>query len=133
MSNANSPQYGHRTRLLTQFGKAWAAHDLDLVLTCFHRDAVYFASVGPLPGQKAQGHPEIRELVRRMFAHDTAASQTVSEPIIVGDAAFQTWAYRDANGREMPGCDLFRFRDGLIVLKDAYRKTHLPQPKESKS
>ncbi|MEM7701549.1 MAG: nuclear transport factor 2 family protein [Pseudomonadota bacterium] len=121
------------SRLLTRFSEAWVARDLERVQACFHRDAVYFASVGPLPGQKAQGHSEIRDLVRRMFAHDATTSQTVSEPIIAGDAAFQTWTYRDADGRETPGCDLFRFRDGLIVLKDAYRKTHTPQPKELKS
>lgn len=133
MKQAHLSQLDQISLLLTRFSEAWAARDLEGVQVCFHRDAIYFASVGPLPGEKAQGHSEIRELVRRMLAHDATASQTVSEPIIAGDAAFQTWTYRDANGRETPGCDLFRFREGLIVLKDAYRKTHIPQPKELKS
>lgn len=66
------------SRLLTRFSEAWAARDLEEVQACFHRDAVYFASVGPLPGQKARGHSEIRELVRRMLAHDATSRPSAS-------------------------------------------------------
>lgn len=121
-------------RLLVRFAEAWQARDLDDVLACFHPNAVYFASVGPVPGEKAHGHTEIRDLIKRMFAHDTVISQSVGEPLFFEDAGFQTWTYRDAAGRETLGCDLFRFEEGLIVLKDAYRKTFaLSQSKEQRS
>ncbi len=110
-------------RLLVSFAGAWHARDLDSVLACFHPNAIYFSSVGPLPGEKAHGQTEIRDLIERMFAQDTVISQSVGKPLFFDDSGVQTWAYRGADGRETLGCDLFRFEDGLIVLKDAYRKT----------
>jgi hypothetical protein len=37
-----------------------------------------------------------------------------------------TWGFRraaGAGGQLVRGCDLFEFRDGLIVRKDSFRKT----------
>lgn len=121
-------------RLLGQFADAWAARDLDGVMACFHREAVYIASVGPEPGQRAQGTQAIRDLIVRMFALDDCIDQSLSEPLFADNAAFWTWSYRLRSGRELRGCDLFEFRDGLIVLKDAYRKTAAePSNRESQT
>ncbi len=120
-------------RLLVSFAEAWRARDLDGVLACFHSNAIYFASVGPLPGEKAHGPTEIRDLIERMFAHDKGTDPSVGDPIFTGDSGIQTWVYRDAEGRETLGCDIFRFRDGLILLKDAYRKTYPPHRSRDQS
>ena len=60
---------------------------------------------------------------RKMIALDNANGQ-ISEPIISGNTAFHTWIYTSKDTREViaKGCDIFQFENGLIALKDAYRK-----------
>ncbi len=49
---------------LTAFGQAWAAEDVDLLMSMMTDDCVYAASVGDEPGTTYRG----REAVRRGFA-----------------------------------------------------------------
>jgi hypothetical protein len=62
-----------------------------------------------------------------MFDHDAGAVIEQGEPIFLGDWAVSTWAYHfagpDGSRPSEHGIDLWRFRDGKICLKDAYRKT----------
>ncbi|MEM1192194.1 MAG: nuclear transport factor 2 family protein [Pseudomonadota bacterium] len=111
--------------LLGQFNAAWSNQDLDAVMACFAEDAVYFASVGPSPGERAEGHTDIRHLVERMFELDGDAATHIDRINILKDAAFWTWRYTRPEHPEEIGCDFFEFGDGLITLKDAYRKTFL--------
>jgi len=114
--------------LLARFGEAWGAGDVDAIMACFHSNAVYFASVGPEPGEEAKGTAAIRQAVQNIFEHDGEVSQTVSAPVFFADMAFWSWTYRHLSGAEVRGCDLFKFKDGLILLKDAYRKTYPETP-----
>lgn len=109
--------------LLMRFSQAWSERDLAGVMACFHRDAVYHASVGPLPGERAEGHQAISRLVTRMFAYDEGAVTRIRSTSFTGEAAWWRWSYHLPSGEVRYGCDYFDFRGGLIALKDAYRKT----------
>ncbi|MEM9405067.1 MAG: nuclear transport factor 2 family protein [Acidobacteriota bacterium] len=107
---------------LSRLRAAWSRRDVQGVLKCFAADGEYHASVGPLPGARAKGHAEIRSLLEAMFQHDDGTSTEVCDLVTWPDAATWTWRYTHADGTSELGCDRFRFRGDLIVLKDAYRK-----------
>ncbi|MBX6356948.1 MAG: nuclear transport factor 2 family protein [Micromonosporaceae bacterium] len=112
---------------LARFAAAWAGRDVAGLLELMTEDAVYAASVGPEPGRTFRGHQELAEGFRVMFDHDAGAVIEQGEPVIFGEWAVSTWTYRfaAADGSQWceRGIDLWRFRNGKICLKDAYRKT----------
>jgi hypothetical protein len=108
--------------VLLKFAEAWSTKRLDDVVDLFDEKGVYFASVGPSPGQIATGHSEIRNLIETMFSVDQGAVVETSEPVIFADGAFWTWKYTMPNGAVELGCDFLCVKDGKILLKDAYRK-----------
>lgn len=114
--------------VLQRLSDAWERRDIEAVLSCFSLDAEYYASVGPLPGELAKGHVDIRQLVARMFSHDSGAVGFVGRPICTASAAFWRWRYELPDGSTELGCDFFEFREGEIALKDAYRKTKALTP-----
>jgi len=107
---------------LNNLSDAWGRRDLDAVMKCFAPDAVYFASIGPCPGEKAEGHGEIRQLIEKMFASDAGTTSLIGYVEMMENSAFWTWRYEHPNGELELGCDFFRFEETLITLKDAYRK-----------
>lgn len=109
--------------LLADFAEAWGQRDVAAVLALMTPDAVYGASVGPEPGRRYCGHAEIAEGLEEMFAHDAGADIESHLPVILGDHAAGRWTYTFDDGRREEGVDLWRFQDGKIQLKDAYRKT----------
>ncbi|MEU8247258.1 nuclear transport factor 2 family protein [Nonomuraea sp. NPDC048916] len=112
---------------LARFADAWAGRDADGLLELMTDDAVYAASVGPEPGRTFRGRTELAAGFRTMFEHDAGARIEQGEPLILGEWAVSTWAYHfvraDGSRWSERGIDLWRFRDGKICLKDAYRKT----------
>jgi ketosteroid isomerase-like protein len=119
---------GEVRELLRLFSEVWARRDVPALLGLLTPDAVYAASVGPEPGTTFRGQVEIAAGLAVMFAHDEGAQATQGEPMVLGDAAVSTWTYTFSDGRpSQHGVDLWRFRDGRIALKDAYRKVTLRQ------
>lgn len=111
---------------LRRFAEAWARRDVDALLALMTDDAVYAASVGPEPGRTFRGRTELATGFREMFAHDSGAEIEQGEPEVFGARAVSTWTYRfpgPGGGRYERGVDLWRFRDGKVAEKDAYRKT----------
>jgi ketosteroid isomerase-like protein len=116
----------HR-ELLVQFAEAWRQHNVPALLELLTEDAVYAASVGPEPGTTYRGHDEIAAGFVLMFAHDEGGDATQEVAATVGDTAVTKWTYIfEDSGRAQYGVDLWRFRDGKISCKDAYRKAEGP-------
>lgn len=112
--------------LLRLFSEAWVQQDVEGILRLLAEDAVYAASVGPEPGTTFRGHKEIAAGLALMFSHDEGAQVALERVMVVQDAAVTTWTYSFPDGRPTQrGVDIWRFRDGTIVLKDAYRKVGL--------
>src|SRR4051812_5665636 len=113
--------------IIRTISAAWGRADIETLMSYIADDCVYGASVGPEPGETFVGKAAVRAGFMKLLDHD---SGSVSEPGDIhetGDFAVSTWGFRrkDATGREIVvrGCDLWTFRDGLVVRKDSYRKT----------
>ena len=109
---------------LNEFRNAWAAGDAGRAAACFATDGEYRASVGPAPGSVACGRTAIATLIAEMLALDSSCATEISNVIIDQGHASWVWTYHRPKGPPAIGCDLFTFtEDGLIAIKDAYRKT----------
>lgn len=106
--------------VVTRFGAAWGAHDLDATMELVHADALFDAT-GPAPdGVEHVGHDAIREAWAAIFA-DTTSRFEVEDTIAAGDHVVQRWRYAWGDGH-VRGVDLFVVRDGLVAEKRSYVK-----------
>jgi hypothetical protein len=106
--------------VVTRFGEAWAAHDLEATMALVADDAVFDAT-GPAPdGEAHVGHDAIRAAWAPIFA-DTASRFEVEETFVGGDRVVQRWRYDWGDGH-VRGVDLFLVRDGLVAEKRSYVK-----------
>ncbi|TPM40665.1 nuclear transport factor 2 family protein [Mesorhizobium sp. B2-3-4] len=113
--------------LMTQFGERWSARDLDGCMNCFSDDAVYAAAIGPEPGTTYAGKPAIRAKLAEIFADATISPLLCGRFFPHGEVGLMEWSIDkrmpDGTTKTIRGIDLYAFRDGLITLKDSYRKT----------
>ena len=111
---------------LKEVAAAWGRADIETLMTFVAPDCVYSASVGPEPGETFIGKEAVRAGFLKLLSHDRGSVSEPGEIRIVGDWAVFTWGFRRTVGDSQQlvrGCDLFEFRDGLIVRKDSFRKT----------
>lgn len=119
------PQARMTVERLGEFGRAWSAGDIDVLMTFIADDCVYSASVGPDPGMVFRGKAEVRRGFEIMIAHDREAESRDGECFVSGNRGVAKWSFvYQIEGRpvEISGCDLLEFDGDKIRLKDAYRK-----------
>lgn len=114
-------------RVVREFVAAWKRRDVDALMELMAEDCVYSASVGPEPGATFVGRDEVRVGFERLLAFDDGAEPEPGEVFACGERVVGLWGYtrRREDGRSVTvrGCDIFVVRDGLVVRKDAFRKT----------
>lgn len=119
--------------MLAAFADAWNRHDIDGLMSFMHEDCVFETVAGP----EAYGSRHVGpQAVRRAFAaawenvpdaqwrngtHWVAGDRGVSESTFTGTQA-------DGTRIEANMVDLFVFRDGKILVKNAFRKNRPPLP-----
>lgn len=118
-----------------------SAEDLRKFLACFNRQDVegilgFFAPegvyetprAGNKPGRRLEGPEAIGAHFAKMFANvpDTRFGEDTHWLSADGEHAVSEWTLTgtlpDGSRMEVRGCDLFRLREGKIVLKDSYLK-----------
>ena len=102
-------------------------HDVDAVMTHFADDCVFYAVAGDAKhGAKFEGTAAIASAFSAVWAGMPDAHWDHHSHFIAGDRAVSEWTFTgtDANGMriEAEGADLFKVRDGKIVVKQAFRK-----------
>ena len=106
---------------------AWGRADLETLMTFIADDCSYSASVGSEPGETFVGRDAVRAGFAKLLAHDNDGVAEPGEIRSAGDWVVSTWGYRKRRPDGQPmlvrGCDVFVLRDGMIVRKDAFRKT----------
>lgn len=107
-------------KVVTEFGAAWADHDLAAALGLITEDCVFDAT-GPSPdGTRCVGVDAIRAVWQPIF--DDPDSVFEEEEIFeAGDRVVQRWRY-SFEGGHVRGVDLFRVRDGRVAEKFSYVK-----------
>lgn len=112
---------------------AWNDHDLDRLMSLFSDDCVFEASGGPaVSGERFVG----KEAVRGAFAGVLESMPDAHwgggrHRVIDAGYGVSEWTltgtFTDGRSLEVNGCDFLTVRDGLIVLKNSYRKQRSPQ------
>lgn len=114
--------------LIRDFVARWSAGDLDGVLALMSDDAVFAPTTGPEPGRRFQGIDAIRRVLEPAVRSDSGVSLEPTGMLASDDRVVLTWTSVDrgqpAATATMHGIDLFRIRDGKVILKDAYRKSY---------
>ncbi len=115
------------------FGDAWNRHDIDALMSFMHEDCVFETVAGPeVYGARHEGLAAVRKAFEAAWQTIPDAQwlnascwadgdQGVMESTFTGTAA-------DGSRIEANMVDLLVFRDGKIILKNAFRKNrpHLP-------
>jgi ketosteroid isomerase-like protein len=103
-------------------------HDLDGILAFFAEDAVFESPRGPHPwGTRFEGKGAVRDGLAARFEGIPDVHYGDDRHFVSGDRGASEWTLTgsttDGVRLEVRGCDLWEFRDGLIVRKDSYWKS----------
>lgn len=115
------------TAFLDRFANAWNAHDVETIVSMMTEDAVMYASAGPHAARPGlRGRAELLTGIAEIFAAMPDARWNDARHFLAGDRGVTEWVFTatrpDGSFVESPGCDVFTFRDGLIAVKDSFRK-----------
>lgn len=120
-----------RRDTLQRFGAAWAAGDVDTLLSLMSDSPAYRGSTGPGPGTEFSGRDQVRAAFERMVGGNASNKPAVPQPppqmYLFDDRALVYWTLnfvgKDGTPSAVDGVDVMTFTDdGRIAMKDAYRK-----------
>ncbi len=112
---------------LREILEAFNQHDLEAIMSFFAEDCTFDMPRGPHPwGTRYVGKEGVREGLASRFkgipdvhygddTHWVCGKRGVSEWTLTGTTTSGTHV-------EVRGCDLWEFRDGLVIRKDSYWK-----------
>ena len=115
--------------LLARYQQAWTDGDVDAIVEMTAPDGVYEASFGPEPwGERFVGPQQVRAaLVRMGVGQPGKPRHEYEETRVVGNLGFAMWRSvgegPDGPIVTMHGADFYRFADGKVAAKIAYRKS----------
>lgn len=106
---------------------AFNRQDLDAIMAHFADDAVFESPRGTDPwGTRFAGKDAVREGLARRFTGIPDVHYGNDRHFVSGDRGVSEWLLTGTTTSgeriEVQGCDLWEFRDGLIVRKDSYWK-----------
>lgn len=122
-SMTTSMTSGNFTELFDAFNR----HDIDGIMRFFADDCV-FDTVGgsEVYGTRINGAEAIAKAFSGVWAAMPDASWGIHQHFVCGDRAVSEWTFSgtqaDGSRIEAQGCDLFTFRNGKIIKKQAFRK-----------
>lgn len=119
------------SQILKDFADAWNAHDLEALMTFVTDDCAFHTAAGPgLLGTSFVGTEELRKGFPIVWETFPDAAWLDGEHYVVGDRGVSecTFAGTKADGTRIEArmVDLFKFRDGKICVKNAFRKDRPP-------
>lgn len=106
---------------------AFNSHDVDAVMAFFADDATMEMPRGADPwGARFIGKAAVREGIAARFAGLPDVRYAEDRHFVCGDRGVSEWLLTGTTtaGERIAvrGCDLWEFRDGLVVRKDSYWK-----------
>ena len=112
---------------LADFAAAWNRHDLDALMGFMHEDCVFHAVAGPDQlGRTFSGRAEVAEGFKAAWTTMTDAAWLDGEHFVVGDRGVSECTFKgtqaDGSRIEARMVDVFTFKDGKILIKNAFRK-----------
>src|ERR1017187_8157329 len=113
--------------LLHEIHEAFNSRDADAIAEFFADDATFYMASGPDPdGRAVKDKPAIRKVLADRFLLIPNMSWDFMYGYTTGDRAVTVWRVTgnatDGTVLDYQGCDLWEFRDGLVLNKDTYWK-----------
>lgn len=111
--------------------QAFNRHDADGVMAHMSDDII-FETIGgeQAHGTRLVGHDAVKAAFEGVWAQFPDVQWADHRHFACGDRGVSEWTFTATQGDgdviEADGCDLFRFVDGLIVEKKAFRKNRPP-------
>ena len=131
MSTSPVPATTVTAETLVAFGDAWNRHDIDALMSFMADDCVFQAVAGPeLFGRSFVGRAAVREGYQLAWQTFPDAAWLDADCFVCGDRGVMesTFSGTKADGTRIEArmVDVFKFRDGKIVVKNAFRKDRPP-------
>ena len=106
---------------------AFNRHDLDGIMAFFADDAVFESPRGPDAwGTRFVGKAAVREGLAQRFSGIPDVHYGEDRHFVSGDRGVSEWLLTGTTTAgeriSVRGCDLWEFRDGLVIRKDSYWK-----------
>jgi len=117
--------------MLRSIAAGFDRHDLDAIMAHFSEDAVFETPRGTEAwGRRVVGRDAVRAAFADRFATIPDVRYQQDEHFVDQDRGASEWTLSgttlDGERIEVRGCDLWRFRDGVVVKKDSYWKIRAP-------
>lgn len=121
-----------RLTMLREIALGFDTHDLDSIMAWFADDAIFETPRGSEAyGRRAVGKSAVRQAFSDRFAGIPDVRYTEDDHFVAGDRGASEWTLSGTTTEgervRFRGCDLWTFRDGLVVKKDSYWKIRIPQ------
>lgn len=118
-------------KTLAAFADAWNRHDLDALMGFMHEDCLFHAVAGPdLLGRTFSGYAEVSDGFKAAWASFPDAAWLDGDHFVVGDRGVSESTFKgthaDGSRIEARMVDVFTFKDGKILVKNAFRKNRPP-------
>lgn len=115
-------------QMLQDMVEAFNRHDLDAFMAYFTDDAVFESPRGPEPwGRRYEGKQAVREAMEGRIHDIPNVHYGQDTHFVIGDRGVSEWTLSgtapDGQRLEYRGCDLWRFRGGLVCRKDSFWKS----------
>ena len=115
---------------LEAFSAAWNAHDIDGLMSFMTDDCVFETVAGPeVFGSRFVGATAVRTAFESAWKNFPDAQWLNGKHVVSGDHGVSEWTFvgtgLDGKRIEANGVDIFTFRDGKILVKNAFRKNRI--------
>ena len=112
---------------LEAFADAWNQHDVDDLMSFMTEDCVFESSGGENTyGTRYEGADAVRKGYAKAWKDFPDAQWNNARHFVQGNQGVSEWTFTGTNSEgkrsEVNGCDIFRFQDGKIAVKNSYRK-----------
>ncbi|MGH8829914.1 MAG: nuclear transport factor 2 family protein [Polaromonas sp.] len=131
MSTSPTPTTTVTVETLAAFGDAWNRHDINALMSFMADDCVFQAVAGPeLFGRSFVGREAVREGYQLAWQTFPNAAWLDADYFVCGDRGVMESTFSgtktDGTRIEARMVDVFKFRDGKIAVKNAFRKDRPP-------
>ena len=120
-----------KAKVLDEVFKAFNRHDAAAVVAHMSDDVVFETIGGDQAfGSRIEGREAVQAAFEAVWANFPDVQWRDARHFACGDRGVSEWTFTatqaDGSMIEADGCDLFRFEDGRIVEKKAFRKNRPP-------
>lgn len=113
--------------ILVELGEALDRRDMDLAMSYFTDDCIYYPSSDVSTRDAYRGRDEVRAGLSSFLEKIQTGRFEPIQLVVAGHQGFEEWRYvgTDANGNalEVHGCDYYEFRGNKVTVKNCFRKT----------